>query len=222
MTLPASAPLRPTRDVVVTALPVAAAIAVFGVLYGAAARPVLGGPLAVVSSLVVFSGAAQFTLVALLAAGAAPLAVLGGVVVLSLRHLPLGALVRPRLDVGRGRRAALSWFLIDETAGLAVAGDGPADRTLAVSGALAYGAWVLGTVAGVLGATSAAVEPLADALFPVLFVGLAALTARTRPDTARAVLAGTSALLLLTILPAAGAIGAIVVAVLVAAVVTAP
>nr|MBA3621420.1 branched-chain amino acid permease [Euzebyales bacterium] len=85
-----------------------------------------------------------------------------------------------------------------------------------------YLAWVLGTVAGVAGASFATVEPLADALFPVLFVGLAALTAARRSDAARALLAGGAALGLLVLWPGAGALGAIAVAIVVASVVPAP
>ncbi len=61
-----------------------------GLVYGAAARPVIGPELAVVSSLIVFSGAAQFTMVALVAAGATPAAVLAGVATLALRHCHWG------------------------------------------------------------------------------------------------------------------------------------
>lgn len=203
------------------ALPVGAAIGVFGVVYGAAASPVLGPVLAVASSVIMFSGAAQFTMVALVAAGAAPVGVLGAVATLALRHLPLGAVLQPRLTKGRLHRAVVSFFLTDETTGLALTRDEPAERTLAISGGLAYAAWILGTVVGVAGGTLATAEPLAAALFPVLFVGLAALTVSTRSDAARALLAGGAGLGLLLAWPGAGALGAIAVAVAVAAVVPA-
>jgi predicted branched-subunit amino acid permease len=57
--------------VVVLSLPAAAAVAVFGSLYGAAARGYLGVPLTLVSSVIIYSGALQFALVALLGAGRA-------------------------------------------------------------------------------------------------------------------------------------------------------
>lgn len=218
MDAPATAVTAPTRSLLAAALPIAAAIGIFGVVYGAAARPVLGAPLAVVSSLMIFSGAAQFTMVGLLAAGAAPAAVLGSAAVLALRHVPLGAVVRPRLRGGRGMRAVASLFLLDETAGLALTRHDPAERTLVLTGGLAYAGWVLGTVAGVAGASLAQVEPVADALFPIMFVGLTALTIRGRGDLLRALAAAIVALVLLVAWPAAGAVGAITVAVAVAAV----
>jgi predicted branched-subunit amino acid permease len=217
-----TSPPTPRTGVVSAALPIATAIGVFGVVYGAAATGVMGATLTVVSSLIVWSGAAQFTMVALIAAGATPAGVLGAVATLALRHLPLGAVLRPHLTVGRARRALLSWVLIDETTGLALTLDEPAERTLAISGGLSYAAWVLGTVIGVAGGTLAAVEPLAAALFPVLFVGLAALTTATRSDTLRALLAGACSLGLLLAWPAAGALGAIAVAVVVATILPAP
>jgi predicted branched-subunit amino acid permease len=212
----------PRTAILSASLPVAAAIGVFGIVYGAAARPVLGPALTVISSLIVFSGAAQFTMVGLLAAGATPAGVLGAVTTLALRHLPLGAVLQPSLTTGRARRALVSWFLIDETTGLALTLDEPTERTLAVSGGLAYAAWVLGTIVGVAGGTLAAVEPLAAALFPVLFVGLAALTVATRSDTVRALLAGGASLGLLLAWPGAGALGAIAVAIVVCAAVRTP
>lgn len=207
---------------VASSLPVAAAIGVFGVVYGAAARPLLGPTLAVVSSLLVFSGAAQFTMVALVAGGATPVGVLGGVATLALRHLPLGAVLQPRMTTGRGRRALLSWFLLDETTGLALTRDQPPERTLVVSGTLAYVAWVVGTGIGAAGGRLVAVEPVAEALFPVLFVGLAALTVGSRGDALRAVAAGGAGLVVVTQWPAVGALGAVAVAIAVATVVRRP
>ena len=48
--------------IVAMAAPAAVAIAVFGVLYGAAARPLIGPELTMLSSVIVFSGATQFTI----------------------------------------------------------------------------------------------------------------------------------------------------------------
>jgi predicted branched-subunit amino acid permease len=195
-----------TDDAALTAaaLSVAAAIGVVGVVYGAVADPVLGPALTVASSVATFSGAAQFTM--------------AGVVPLALRHVPLAAVLQPRLAPGRTRRVLLSWFLTDETTGLALSRPGPAERTVALTGALAYGAWVLGTVAGVTGASAGELAPVADAVFPVLFVGLAAVTARARDDAARAVVAGSAALGLVIAAPGASVPGGIAVAVAVAAV----
>lgn len=200
-------------SILVDALPVATAIGVFGVIYGATSATVIGPAMTVASSLLLFSGAAQFTMVGLLDAGAAVAGVVAAVSVLSLRHLPLAAIVLPRLDVGRPRRMLLAFVLLDETAGLAVASPRSAARTMAVVGGAAYAAWVLGTVAGVLGADLLAAAPLAGVVFVILFIGLSGLTCRTRADVGRAAAAAALTVPVLIVAPAAGALGAIAVAV---------
>jgi predicted branched-subunit amino acid permease len=188
------------RSIVVTTLPAAAAIAVFGTLYGAGARAVLGVPLTIASSLLVFSGALQFAMVALLGGGAATLPLLLTAAALNLRHLVLGAVLRPHVAGSGWRRSVLAFFLVDETFGFAIAAGqtaaregrpmGPSvERTLVVSGACCYLAWQAGTLIGALGAGLAGIEPLAAAIFPVLFIGLASLAATRRSHAVRAVAA---------------------------------
>lgn len=193
-------------------LPVAAAIGVFGVVFGAAAQPILGGPLTVASSVLVFSGAAQFSMVGLLGAGASTWTVLWAVAFLNLRHLPLGAVVRPRLQVGRTKRSLLAWFLIDETVGITLASPEDASSVLARAGALCYGAWVLGTVMGVAGGSVSGVESVAGAVFPVLFIGLASIMAHGRDLVGRAVVAAALTAGLLVVWPALGGLAPLVAA----------
>lgn len=170
----------------------------FGTLYGASARAVLGAPLAIASSFLVYSGALQFAMVALLAAGGGPLALLLTTCALNLRHLVLGAVLRPRLATSPARRALLAFFLVDETFGFAVAAGNAADerarsavteRTVLVAGLMLYVAWIIGTVVGVMGGALPGVERAAGAVFPVLFIGLAALAATQRSHVVRAVAA---------------------------------
>jgi predicted branched-subunit amino acid permease len=179
---------RVIRGILITSLPAAGAIAVFGTLYGAAAQRLLGTPLTIASSIFVFSGALQFALVGLLAAGAGAPALLLTAGTLNLRHIVMGAVLRPRIGGSRLRRAGLAFTLLDETFGFAVAApeEAGAERTLFVSGSFCYLAWQAGTVLGVLGAGLSGVERLADAVFPVLFIGLAALAATTGTLVARA------------------------------------
>lgn len=194
-------------------VPVATAVGVFGVIYGATASSVMGTPMTLASSVLMFSGAAQFTMVGLVDSGATAVAILLAVGVLALRHLPLAAVVLPRLQVSRRRRALLSLVLTDETAGLAVASARPAGRTLGLVGVAAYGAWLLGTIAGVLGADLLGAERLASVVFVILFIGLSSLTCRSRSGAARAVFAAVTTAGVLLVVPAVGALGAIVVAV---------
>ncbi len=214
-------------SIIAPILPAVGAIAVFGMLYGAGARPLLGVPLTIASSLFVFSGSLQFAIVALLAAGAAAPALLLTAVTLNLRHLVLGAVLRPRLAGSRLRRAALAFFLVDETFGFAAAaadaaereGRAPgaaAERTLLVSGMACYLAWQAGTLIGLLGAELPGVERPAGAVFPVLFVGLAALTGRTCEHAVRAVAAAVLTAAVALALPDLRGLAPVLAAVLVA------
>jgi predicted branched-subunit amino acid permease len=177
------------------------AIAVFGVVYGAAAQALFGTWLTLISSVLIFSGTVQFSMVGLLAAGAGPLAVLWAVFVLNIRNFALGGAVRPHLADRHFRRMLVAWFLIDETVGLALAAPGDTDRTLLKAGVFAYLGWVIGTAVGVAGGVTFGLEGLASAVFPVLFIGLAALMVRSAPALARAGIGAALTLVLLLIWP---------------------
>lgn len=206
------------RDITAATTSVGLAIVAFGIIYGASATPILGGWRTLLSSAIVFSGSAQFAMVALAGSGASETAIVGTTTLLAIRHLPLGAMVRARMTSGRVQRGLLSWFLIDETAGLTVAFDQPPERTLLVSGGIAYLAWVGGTGIGMAGGSLPGVGPLAEALFPVLFIGLTALAASGRLDVIRSVAAASGTVALLLLWPEAGALGAIGVAIVTAVV----
>jgi predicted branched-subunit amino acid permease len=178
-------------------LPAALAIAAFGVIYGAVARPLIGSELTFFSSLIIFSGATQFSVIALVAAGASAPAMLLTAAILNVRHLVMGAVLRTSLGPSRIRRALLAWFLLDESFGFTVLAAGRveagptreavAERTLLVTGICCYVAWIIGTVLGILGAGLPGLDRVAQAVFPVLFIALAALTARTLNLAGRAV-----------------------------------
>ena len=189
-------PTSTVRAALIAALPAAAAIGVFGALYGAAARPLLGTGLTLLSSLIVFSGALQFASVALVAAGAGPAALILTALVLNLRHVVMGAVIRPWLGRSVLRRVALAFVMVDETFGFTVAAahrappggqrTRAAEGTLLATGLLCYAAWQAGTLLGVLGAGIPGMEGFAAAVFPVLFIGLTALAARGRSMAIRA------------------------------------
>ena len=183
------------------AAPLAAAIGVFGVIFGAAASTQMDAALALGMSLLVFSGTLQFATLGLAASGAGIAAILLTAFALNLRHVVLGAVLRPRIDASPLRRAVMSWFLLDESFGLALASGRRAATALLASGVFFYAAWVGGTVLGLLGARLVAVEGLAAALFPVLFVGLTALTVRGREGIVRAVVAAAIVLAVSLLLP---------------------
>jgi predicted branched-subunit amino acid permease len=152
-------------------------------------------------SLLVFSGAVQFAVIGSLAGGATVTAVLLTVMALNARNLVLGAAFRTRVGGTRGRRALMGWFLTDESFGLAVASGVQAARVLVLSGALFYVAWQVGTILGVGGAQVLELEDAATAIFPVLFIGLAAITSRGRGGAVRSAVAAALVLVGVIVIP---------------------
>jgi predicted branched-subunit amino acid permease len=203
------------RDSFVAASPPALAIFVFGVIYGSVMRPEMGFGATLLSSLLIFSGAVQFTVAGLLTAGAGTGALIAGALTLNLRNLLLGAVLRPRLEHGPAQRAGLAWFLTDESTGLALTGRGEPARTLLVTGITFYLAWQAGTALGLVGASFEGVVALAEAVFPVLFIGLAALSCTSRENAIRAFAAAGVTLAVLAVAPDLSAVAAVTATVLV-------
>jgi len=161
---------------------------------------------------VIFSGAVQFALLGLLLAGGSPLAILATAAMLNARYVLLGAALRGRLRQPRLRRALLAWWLLDETAGLALASGAGAARVMLLSGILCYSAWVIGTTLGVVGASLASLQGLAEAIFPVLFVGLAALSIVNRTAAIRSGNAALVTVLLIIVFPQARGLAPVIAA----------
>jgi predicted branched-subunit amino acid permease len=127
--------------------------------------------------------------------------VIWAVFVVNVRNFALGAAVRPRLSGTRRARLLVSWFLIDETVGLALASHQSADRTLVRTGLAAYLAWVAGTAVGAFTGAALGLEGLASSLFPVLFIGLAALMVPHRSALTRAIVGAVVTFSLLVLWP---------------------
>jgi predicted branched-subunit amino acid permease len=178
----------------------------FGVAFGVlAVQAGLAPWLAVVSSLVIVSGAAQFALVGLLAGGPGP--VLVATTGLALRHLPMSAKLADLVgERSLGTRVRLAWVLTDETFGLTLRASQTEVPDLVAykyaTDVMLYSAWVAGTAAGVF--VGREFDPAAlgiDVLFALLFLGLAAPLIRTRRDWLVAGLAVVAALLATLVLP---------------------
>jgi predicted branched-subunit amino acid permease len=163
------------------------AIGAFGTAFGVlAVQTGLAGWLAVLASLIVISGAAQFTMAGLLASGAAP--VLVATTGLALRHIPMSA----RLAELIGQRplwtrVGMAWILVDETFGMALhaAERGEEDIVSYKAGTdlTLYSGWVGGTALGAM--LGDAIDPERwgiDVFFPLIFLGLAAPLVRTKRE----------------------------------------
>jgi 4-azaleucine resistance transporter AzlC len=163
------------------------AVAAFGVAYGVLAVGAGFTPwLATFSSLIIVSGAAQFTMIGLLGAGSVP--VLLAVTGLGLRHLPMSAALANMIgQQSLATRLRLAWILVDETFGLTVRAErAGVDDIVAYKSAadlMLYSGWVVGTTVGAWFGGSIDPEAVGiGVLFPLLFLGLAAPMIRGRRD----------------------------------------
>jgi predicted branched-subunit amino acid permease len=173
------------RDGVAAALPLAAAVAPFGMSFGVLARSAGMGRLApVVMSATTFAGSAQFAAVSILGTGGGLAAATIAAVLLNLRYGPIGLSVAGVLRGGPLARLLQAQLVVDESWAVAKRGSEGFDRKLLLgAGATLYVSWVLGTVAGVLaGNLLADPERLGlDAAFPALFLALLVPQLRGRP-----------------------------------------
>jgi 4-azaleucine resistance transporter AzlC len=185
-------------------VPFGIAVFAIAVSYGVLARPVMGEVAPIVMSIVVFSGAAQFGSLAILAAGGSVGAAIAAGMLLNARYLAMGLGLAPSL---RGRalsRAAFAMAIVDSSWAAASMGDGTFDPWYMVGvTAPQYPGWVLGTVVGAL-AGGALGDPRSlglDALFPAFFVALLFEEVRGRRRVAAAAGGAAIALVLTPILP---------------------
>ena len=156
-------------------VPYAIASGMVGVSFGVLARPVMGPAPAIVMSVIVFAGSAQFAALAVLSAGGGALPAIVAGVLLNLRFVPMGIAIAPWLPHGSLGRALRGQAIVDASWALANRGDGRFDTKFLVGSTLVqYPAWVLGTVLGVVvGASIGNPDTLGlDAIFPAFFLGL--------------------------------------------------
>jgi predicted branched-subunit amino acid permease len=165
------------------------AVFAIAVSYGVLARPVMGSVAPIVMSIVVFSGAAQFGSLAIIAAGGGAGAAIAAGVLLNARYLAMGLALAPSLRRGPLSRSAFAMAIVDSSWAAASSGDGTFDPWYMVGVTTPqYPGWVLGTVVGVL-AGGAIGDPRSlglDALFPAFFVGLLLEEVRGRRKAAAA------------------------------------
>ena len=189
-----------------TAVPLAIAVALFGVSFGvlSAASGGMGALPAIVMSATTFAGSAQFAAASILAAGGQPITAITAALLLNARYLPIGVSVA-RVLAGRiPARFAKAQLVIDESWAIAARGDGTFEPgRLIGAGIVLWLAWVAGTIVGVIGGDALG-DPTAfglDAAFPALFLALLIGQLRSRRAAAAAVIGGAIALALTPLTP---------------------
>ncbi|WP_323012299.1 AzlC family ABC transporter permease [Castellaniella sp.] len=174
--------------------------AVFGFLFVQAGG---AGWLALLSSLLIYAGAAQFMMVPMLAAGL-PLGTIAlATLVLNLRHVFYGLSLLNHMPTQRWQRWYSIFSLTDESYSVLTALK-PQDRTrrMALVCALNQGWWVLGTALGVfLGARVQIGLTGLDFVLAALFAVLAVEQWRVRLDAVPIWIALTAYVVALVVLP---------------------
>jgi len=164
------------RPVITASVTLGVAVGVFGIAFGVAGVSA-GGSVAqtCVMSLLVFTGASQFSAVGVIATGGTTLAALGGAMLLAARNAVYGLSMSRRLSGSLGRRLVAAQLTIDESTAMSAAQREPDAQRMAfwITGLTIYVCWNLGTLLGALAGT--AIDPTTyglDAAFPAAFVAM--------------------------------------------------
>ena len=187
-------------------VPFAIAGFLVAVSFGVVAREAgLSSLAAIVMSMIVYAGSAQFTAIAILAAGGGVGAAIGAAALMNSRFLPMGVALAPSLPGRALWRAVQGQSVVDASWALAARGDGTFDRWLLFgSSSIQYVTWTSGTILGALGGGALGdTDKLGlDAIYPAFFVGLLVSEARSGRAIGAAALGALIALALVPFAPA--------------------
>jgi 4-azaleucine resistance transporter AzlC len=176
-----------------------------GTSFGVLAEPVMGKVPAIVMSVVVFAGAAQFGALAVLSAGGGIAAAVVAGLLLNARFLPMSVAIAPWMRGRPGKRAAQGQALVDVSWAMSSRGGGRFDPDFMLGATIPqYPGWVGGTVLGVLlgGVIGNPGDFGLDAIFPAFFLSLLVAEVQGLRSLAAAVLGAALALALIPAAPA--------------------
>src|SRR4051794_14728316 len=188
------------------AIPFAIAGGLVAVSFGVVAQDAGFSELAaIVMSVIVFAGSAQFAAVAIVAHGGAAGAAIVAAALVNARFLPMGVALGPSLPGGRVSRALQGQAVVDASWAMAAQGDGRFDRSFLFGAtSIQYVTWQLGTILGAFGGGLIGnPEDLGlDAVFPAFFLALLIAEVKDGRTFGVAALGGVIALALVPVAPA--------------------
>lgn len=204
--IPGSLSAATRRAIISDGIIIGVATGVFGVAFGVlAATTGLTLAQTMALSLLVFTGASQFAVVGITAAGGSPLTALGSSLLLAARNGFYGMTMARHIEGSLLKRLVAAQLTIDESAALATAQEADDVETGFWAGGVGvFVFWNLGTLIGALGG-SAIGDPAAlglDAAFPAGFIALIMPALRKRPGQVAAVAGGIIALIAVPFTPA--------------------
>jgi 4-azaleucine resistance transporter AzlC len=193
------------RPVVTASLTIGVAVGVFAIAFGVGAVSAGGTVLqACVMSLLVFTGASQFSAVSVVDSGGSTASALASAMLLAARNGVYGLTMSRDLDGSLGRRLVAAHLTIDETTAMARAQNEPDARRAAfwITGCAIFVFWNLGTLIGALAGEAINPETYGlDAAFPAAFVAMLAPHLRTRIGRVVALLGALICLVLVPFAP---------------------
>lgn len=169
----------------------------FGVLSVSAGASVLQTCLL---SLLVFTGASQFSAVSVISAGGSVASAVSGGLLLAARNGVYGLALSPSIKGSLATRMLAAQFVIDETTAMTSAAPDQRSKDWAFwsCAVMLFACWNLGTLVGALAGSSIDPETFGlDAAFPVVFVAMVAPHLATRSGR-RAALIGAAVTIVLT------------------------
>lgn len=192
------------RDVFVAAATLGLTVGLFGAVFGVASVAA-GASVAqtCVLSLLVFTGASQFSLASEIGSGAGGAAALGGAVLLAARNTVYGLTMSRRIGGPLGQRLVAAQLTIDESTAVATAQPTPERQRLGfwITGITVYLFWNLFTLFGALAGSSIDVATYGlDIAIPAGFVYMVWPHLQTRRGLLAALL---GAAICLALVPAA-------------------
>ncbi len=210
------------RPVVSASVTLGAVVGVFAVVFGVGAVSAGGSVLQTCAmSLLVFTGASQFSAVSVVDGGGSTGAALSGALLLAARNGVYGLTMARHLRGPLGQRLIAAQLTIDESTAMATAQASPRARTTAfwITGLSVYVFWNLGTLIGALVGSSLTPETYGlDAAFPAGFVAMVVPHFRTRSGRIAGALGALTCLATIPFVPVGMSILCASVAVLVGAV----
>lgn len=194
-----------TRSLTSACVVLGAAVGVFGIAFGVGSVAA-GATIAMTCamSLLVFTGASQFSAVSVIAAGGGVASALAGASLLAARNAVYGLTMSRHLHGSVGVRLVAAQLTIDESTAMATARSDPTARRRAfwITGASVYVFWNLGTLLGAMIGT--AVDPSVvglDAAFPAGFVAMVMPHLRHRPGRMAGLIGALACLATIPFLP---------------------
>lgn len=172
------------RAVVPASITLSLAVGVFAVSFGVGSVSA-GASVAqtCAMSLLVFTGASQFSAVSVIGAGGSAASAFGGAILLAARNGVYGLTMARVLPGSLPKRLLAAQLTIDETTAMAVAQQDPHAQRAAfwITGFSLYTCWNIGTLIGAL--AGSAIDPKVfglDAAFPAAFVAMVWPALRSR------------------------------------------